>query len=64
MRTTLDIDADVLSAAKELARQRDISVGKVVSDLLRQTLTGNTSQSAQPQTSISPTGSSLFRPVA
>jgi hypothetical protein len=60
MRTTLDIEADVLSAAKELARQRDISVGKVVSDLLRQTLTGNTSQSAQPQTSISPTGFDPF----
>ena len=60
MRTTLDIEADVLSAAKELARQRDISVGKVVSDLLRQTLTGNTSQSAQPQTSISSAGFDPF----
>ena len=60
MRTTLDIEADVLSAAKELARQRDISVGKVVSDLLRQALTGNTSQSAQPQTSISSTGFDPF----
>jgi hypothetical protein len=39
MRTTLDIEADVLLAAKELARQRGLSTGKVVSDLLRQALT-------------------------
>ena len=60
MRTTLDIEADVLSATKEIARQRDISVGKVVSELLRQALTGNTGPSAQPQTSISSTGFDPF----
>ena len=41
MRTTLDIEADVLSAAKKLARQRGVSVGKVISDLARQALTGS-----------------------
>ncbi len=39
MRTTLDLEEDVLLAAKELARQRGVAVGKVLSDLARQTLT-------------------------
>ncbi len=40
MRTTLDIDEDVLAAAKELARRQHLSAGKVVSDLLRKALSG------------------------
>ncbi len=39
MRTTLDIDDDVLLAAKELARRGHKTAGQVVSDLLRQALT-------------------------
>jgi len=39
MRTTLDLEEDVLLAAKELARQRRCTVGQVLSDLARQTLT-------------------------
>jgi hypothetical protein len=39
MRTTLDIDDDVLAAAKELARQKKRSAGHVVSELLRKALT-------------------------
>jgi hypothetical protein len=42
MRTTLDIDQDVLIAAKELARQKNLSAGQVVSQLLRKVLTGQT----------------------
>ena len=38
MRTTVDIDADVLQAAKELADARGVSAGKVLSDLARQAL--------------------------
>jgi hypothetical protein len=38
MRTTLDIDEDVLQAAKELAASRRSSVGRVLSDLARQAL--------------------------
>ena len=38
MRTTLDIDDDVLMAAKDLARQRDVPAGKVLSDLARKGL--------------------------
>ena len=40
MRTTLDIDDDLLAAAKELARREGASAGSVVSRLLRQALTG------------------------
>jgi hypothetical protein len=39
MRTTLDIEDDVLMAAKELARTRKSSVGKVMSELAREALT-------------------------
>ncbi|MFM9865488.1 MAG: antitoxin [Micropepsaceae bacterium] len=38
MRTTLDIDDDVLKAAKALAQQTDRTVGEVLSDLVRQAL--------------------------
>ena len=38
MRITLNIDDDVLIAVKELARGQSTSAGKVVSDLLRQSL--------------------------
>ena len=39
MRTTLDLDEDVLQAAKELAAVRGMTAGKVVSDLVRKALT-------------------------
>jgi hypothetical protein len=39
MRTTLDIDDDVLEAAKERARREHKTAGQVVSALLRQALT-------------------------
>lgn len=39
MRTTLDVDPDILLAAKEIARRRNESIGKVLSDLARQALT-------------------------
>ena len=35
MRTTLDLDDDVLSAARELARNRNASIGAVISELAR-----------------------------
>jgi hypothetical protein len=38
MRTTLDIDDDVLQAAKELAAHRRSTAGKVLSDLARKGL--------------------------
>jgi hypothetical protein len=39
MRTTLDIDDDVLAAAKELASGQKTTAGKVISDLVRGALT-------------------------
>lgn len=38
MRTTLDLDEDILMAAKEIARQRGVSIGKVLSELARQAM--------------------------
>jgi len=38
MRMTLDIDDDVLSAAKELAAARQTTVGRVISELARKAL--------------------------
>jgi hypothetical protein len=35
VRTTLDLDADVLDAARELARARRTSLGAIVSELAR-----------------------------
>lgn len=40
MRTTLEIDDDLLRAAKELARREGATAGQVVSRLLRMSLTG------------------------
>ena len=39
MRTTLTIDADVLSAARDLAMVRQVSIGKIISELARDALT-------------------------
>jgi len=41
MRTTLDIDEDILAAAKELARQKGITAGKVLSNLARKGLSSS-----------------------
>lgn len=38
MRTTLDLDEDVLLAAREIAQRRGVSIGKVLTELARQAL--------------------------
>jgi hypothetical protein len=38
MRTTIDIDDDVLQAAKELATKEKSTAGRVISELARRTL--------------------------
>jgi hypothetical protein len=38
MRTTLDIEDDVLQAAKELAKQEGTTAGQVISSLVRKAL--------------------------
>ncbi len=40
MRTTLDIEDDILLAVKDLARRERRSAGAVISDLARTALTG------------------------
>lgn len=38
MRTTLNIDDDLLRAARAIAEERGITIGEAVSDLLREAL--------------------------
>ena len=40
MRTTLDIEEDVLSAAKDLAKREKKTAGQVISELARKGLSG------------------------
>ena len=57
MRTTVDIEEDVLLAAKEIARQRGKTLGRVLSDLARQSLTRKsptTKKHGLPQFPIQP----------
>jgi len=49
MRTTLDIDDDILAVAKEMARNQCVSAGRVISRLLRDTMTGQSSMQQSPQ---------------
>ncbi len=53
MRTTLDIDEDVLRAARSIARAQETSLGRVVSSLARKGLA--------PKTSASKRGFPVFR---
>lgn len=48
MRTTLTIDSDVLSAARDLAKYQKSTVGQIISDLARSALTDM--RKAQPST--------------
>lgn len=40
MRTTLDLEDDLLAAVKELSRMHHVSAGQMVSRLLRESLVG------------------------
>ena len=40
MRTTIDIEDDVLAAAKEMASRQRVSAGTVISRLLREAMSG------------------------
>jgi predicted DNA-binding ribbon-helix-helix protein len=46
MRTTLDLEPDVLQAAKEIAEAKGITTGQAVSELVRRAL------SSPPRTSV------------
>ena len=56
MRTTLDIEDDVLLAAKEIARRQGHSTGKVISDLARQALTRDQQLDVRDGVPLFPTG--------
>ena len=58
MRTTLDIDDDVLAAAKELARRQRKTVGKLASELMREAL-----RNRAMHTSTALGGRHGFRPI-
>ena len=49
MRTTIDIDDDVLQVARELATKQKSTAGRVLSALARRALAGNAG-SKQPRT--------------
>jgi hypothetical protein len=48
MRTTLDIDDDVLAAVKEISAREKVSAGTALSRLLRKALTADASAAAPP----------------
>ena len=48
MRTTLDIDDDVLQAAKEVAAREQKTAGKLISEWARRGLRGPTKSSPEP----------------
>ena len=48
MRTTLDIDSDVLAAAKALAQSGHSTAGKVISDVMRRAIASGFAYSDAP----------------
>ena len=52
MRTTLNIDADVLEAAKSMAYIHKISLGEAVSALARMAVRGPVGSSRDPETGL------------
>ena len=59
MRTTLDIDQDVLYAVKDLARRQNKTAGQVISELARRALT----QAPTTLTAREPKAFYGFRPI-
>ena len=59
MRTTLDIDADVLAATKEIAKRQGKSAGKLASELMREAL-----QLRARRSSPKASGRCGFRPIS
>ena len=49
MRTTLDIDEDVLQAAKELSAREHKTAGKLISEWARRGIRGPTELSPEPR---------------
>lgn len=62
MRTTLDIDEDVLQAAKELARREKKTAGQVISALARRALNHPAAGEGTDRKSRRPRGVLGFQP--
>ena len=62
VRTTLDLDDDVLASAKEIARRHNTTAGRVLSDLARSALTQSAAQREPSERVPAPTHG--FRPFA
>lgn len=60
MRTTIDIDDDILAAAKEMAHSQCLSAGRVISRLLRQAMTGQSGLQQTPQVQMTVAGFQPF----
>ena len=63
MRTTLDLDDDLLLAAKELARREGKTAGEVVSELVRQALAQRQPPARPGKAGAGPKGFLGFRPL-
>ncbi len=60
MRTTIDLEPDVLAAARAIARTEKISVGKVISRLVRNVLTESAGNAPAAVLSAAATGFQPF----
>ena len=66
MRTTLDLDEDVLTSAKEIARRENKTAGQVLSELARRALTqgAGTGAGSSRAAKAVPAAQFGFRPFA
>lgn len=62
MRTTIDLEDDVLAAAREIARMQNVAIGRVISRLMREALSGNSTASKSSEAETKTVAG--FRPFA
>jgi hypothetical protein len=60
VRTTLDLDDDVLAAAKDLARRQQVTAGQLISGLLRERFSGVSTAAVAAEPAPNSAG---FRPL-
>jgi hypothetical protein len=64
VRTTLDLDDDVLASAKEIARRENKTAGQVLSELARRALTQQATAAPGAHLARAPAPVFGFRPFA
>ena len=62
MRTTLDLDEDVLASAKEIAKREKKTAGQVLSELARRALTQGIAPAGEGRSAPEPAATFGFRP--